>query len=89
MLTDEATIALWNTQGLPVDPVSIENGTILTSSQRYPLIVDPQLQGITWIKEKEKDNNLKCVRLGSKNIIREIELSIEMGYSALIENMGE
>jgi len=38
---------------------------------------------------KRKDNNLKCVRLGSKNIIREIELSIEMGYSALIENMGE
>jgi len=41
LLTDEATIALWNQQGLPVDPVSTENGTILTSSQRYPLIIDP------------------------------------------------
>jgi len=27
--------------------------------------------------------------LGSKNIVREIEMSIENGYSALIENMGE
>lgn len=89
LLTDEATIALWNQQGLPVDPVSVENGTILTSSQRYPLIIDPQLQGITWIKEKEKEHNLKCVRLGSKNIVREIELCIENGWSALIENMGE
>lgn len=41
LLTDEATIALWNQQGLPDDPVSVENGTILTSSQRYPLIIDP------------------------------------------------
>lgn len=32
---------------------------------------------------------MKCLRLGSKNIIRDMELSIEMGYSALIENMGE
>lgn len=43
---------------LPTDAVSIENGTILTNSERYSLIIDPQLQGITWIREKEKTNNL-------------------------------
>lgn len=47
------------------------------------------MQGITWIKEKEKANNLKSLRLGSKNINRDLELSIEQGYSALIENMDE
>lgn len=52
-------------------------------------MIDPQLQGITWIKEKEKENNLKNLRLGSKNINRDLELSIENGYSALIENMDE
>lgn len=41
MLTDEARIAQWNQQGLPTDIVSIENGTILTNSDRYPLMVDP------------------------------------------------
>ena len=30
-------------QGLPADPVSIENGAILTNSERYALMVDPQL----------------------------------------------
>ena len=40
-------------------------------------------------KEKEKENNLKNLRLGSKNINRDLELSIENGYSALIENMDE
>jgi hypothetical protein len=47
------------------------------------------LQGNVWIKEKEKANNLICVRLGSKNINRDIELSIERGNSVLIENMDE
>lgn len=41
LLTDEATIAGWNTNGLPPDIVSTENGAILTSSERYPLIIDP------------------------------------------------
>lgn len=52
-------------------------------------MVDPQLQGITWIKEKEKDHNLKILRLGSKHINRDLEISIENGYSVIIENMNE
>lgn len=43
ILSDEAQIASWNKDGLPSDAVSIENGTILTNSERYPLIIDPQL----------------------------------------------
>jgi dynein heavy chain len=43
VLTDEATIAGWNNFGLPPDRVSTENGAILTNSERYSLIIDPQL----------------------------------------------
>ena len=50
LLTDESTAAKWNKQTLPSDKVSIENGTILTNSERYPLMIDPQLQGISWIR---------------------------------------
>jgi len=89
ILSDEAQMATWNKDGLPSDAVSIENGTILTNSERYPLIIDPQLQGNVWIKEKEKKNKLVCVRLGSKNINRDIELAVERGNSVMIENMDE
>ena len=89
ILVDDATKAAWNNQGLPSDQVSIENGTILTNSERYTLMIDPQLQGITWIREKEKKNNLQVTRLGNKDIMNKLELAIESGWSVLIENMDE
>lgn len=89
ILSDEAQIALWNRDGLPSDVVSAENGTILTNSARYPLMIDPQLQGNVWIKRKEAENGLLCVRLGSKNINKDIELAVQNGKSVMIENMDE
>lgn len=44
ILTNEAEIVKWNTQGLPADPVSAENGAIVDNCARWPLIIDPQLQ---------------------------------------------
>jgi dynein heavy chain len=32
--------------------MSAENATVLTNSERWPLMIDPQLQGIKWIKNK-------------------------------------
>ena len=65
VLTDDADIATWNNEGLPSDRMSTENATILTNCQRWPLIIDPQLQGIRWIKNRY-ENNLKVVRLGQR-----------------------
>lgn len=52
LLTDDAQIAQWNNEGLPNDRMSSENATVLTNSERWPLMIDPQLQGIKWIKNK-------------------------------------
>jgi ATP-binding dynein motor region len=43
LLTDDAQIAAWNNEGLPSDRMSTENATILTNSQRWPLMIDPQV----------------------------------------------
>ena len=44
LLTDDTQIAKWNNEGLPNDRMSTENATILTNSDRWPLMIDPQVQ---------------------------------------------
>ncbi|VVC32244.1 Hypothetical protein CINCED_3A002285 [Cinara cedri] len=88
LLTDDAQIAAWNNEGLPNDRMSSENATILTKSDRWPLMVDPQLQGIKWIKNKY-GKSLKVIRLNYKNCVLDIENCVQNGNVLLIENIGE
>jgi len=43
LFSDDAQIAAWNNEGLPMDRMSTENATILQYSTRWPLMIDPQL----------------------------------------------
>jgi dynein heavy chain len=54
VLATDADVANWMNDGLPADRVSIENGAIVTSSKRWPLLIDPQLQGIKWLRRREE-----------------------------------
>lgn len=88
LLTDDTTIALWQNEGLPSDRMSIENATILSNSVRWPLMIDPQLQGVKWIKQKYGDD-LRVIRLGQKGYLDIIEEALTKGRTVLIENIGE
>ena len=72
LLVDDATIAGWNNEGLPSDAMSTENATILTQSIKWPLMIDPQLQGIKWIKNRY-GKDLHIIRLGQKNFMDIVE----------------
>ncbi|XP_054832302.1 dynein axonemal heavy chain 9-like [Eublepharis macularius] len=88
MLTDDADIAAWQNEGLPADRMSTENATILTNCERWPLMVDPQLQGIKWIKTKYGER-LRVTRIGQKGYLDTIEQALAAGEVVLIENLEE
>uniref|UniRef100_A0A8B9TAI3 Dynein heavy chain 9, axonemal n=1 Tax=Anas platyrhynchos TaxID=8839 RepID=A0A8B9TAI3_ANAPL len=88
MLTDDADIAAWQNEGLPADRMSTENATILTNCERWPLMVDPQLQGIKWIKNKYGED-LRVIRIGQKGYLDTMERALAAGEQVLIENLEE
>ena len=41
ILTTEAMKANWKNEGLPADPMSLENASVICSCSRWPLVIDP------------------------------------------------
>ena len=52
LLTSEAKVAAMQNEGLPADRISTENGAITVASKRWPLLIDPQLQAIKWLRTR-------------------------------------
>lgn len=48
------TIQQWTLEGLPQESFAIENAIIMDNSSRWPLMIDPQMQGYNWIRGKYK-----------------------------------
>eukprot|EP00826_Nyctotherus_ovalis_P045626 TRINITY_DN5070_c0_g2_i2.p1 TRINITY_DN5070_c0_g2~~TRINITY_DN5070_c0_g2_i2.p1 ORF type:complete len:515 (+),score=205.16 TRINITY_DN5070_c0_g2_i2:228-1772(+) len=91
-IVTEGDIAKWKNQKLPSDQVSYENVAILTSCTRWPLIIDPQKQGIEWLINKAEDEKYEMPKIqvpGTKNWNKEVVRCIRDGLTLMIENAGE
>jgi len=90
-LVDIGTIGDWNLEGLPTDPLSIQNGILVTRSSRYPLLVDPQGQAITWLKNKEakKVPREPVTALSNPKLKDQVEFCMSEGKALIIVGVEE
>jgi dynein heavy chain len=79
----------WHIDGLPTDNLSIDNGTMISNSRRWPLMIDPQGQANKWVKNMEKSNKLAVTKLTDATYMRTLENGIQFGNPVLIENVQE
>ncbi|XP_069482525.1 dynein axonemal heavy chain 6 [Ambystoma mexicanum] len=89
ILGDAYEIRQWNTDGLPRDLVSTENGILVTRGRRWPLMIDPQDQANRWIRNKESKNGLKVIKLTDSGFLRTLENAIRLGMPVLLEELKE
>lgn len=88
-LGEPLLIRTWNIFGLPADNFSVENGIIIYSATRWPLMIDPQGQANKWIKMMEKENKMSIIKLSNENYMSTIQTAIEHGLPVLLENVQE
>ena len=88
-LVDDGTIAEWNSQGLPKDDLSIQNALLITSASRYPLLIDPQGQALTWLKKREAPDLpvFGTTTLSNPRIRDQLEFCMEAGKPLIIEGV--
>ncbi|VVC32081.1 Dynein heavy chain, domain-2,Dynein heavy chain domain,Dynein heavy chain, domain-1,Dynein heavy chain, P- [Cinara cedri] len=89
-LISEKLLNNWNLNGLPCDEYSIQNGILITQSNRFPLCIDPHNQGFNWIKYHENNNSLKILSFADFDYRIHLKSAIQYGQSVLFidfENM--
>ncbi|KAM0726763.1 Dynein axonemal heavy chain 10 [Formica fusca] len=88
-LSDDVEISTWNSEGLPPDELSVQNGILTTKATRFPLCIDPQQQALNWIKKREKKKNLKILSFTDADFLKQVELAIKYGLPVLLQDVDE
>ncbi|XP_037937177.1 dynein heavy chain 6, axonemal [Teleopsis dalmanni] len=89
ILGDAYEMRTWTMAGLPKDNISVENGLYATRALRWPLMIDPQEQANRWIRNMEKPNNLKVIKMTDGSLLRVVENCIRQGLPVLLEDIDE
>ena len=87
ILADPVVVRQWNIDGLPADNFSIENGIIMTSTKRWPLMIDPQGQANRFIKLSQAKAQVKTCKASdaAKRVQQTLEMCIRLGSPLLLE----
>ncbi|KAF5398986.1 hypothetical protein PHET_07645 [Paragonimus heterotremus] len=78
----------WALQGLPMDEHSIQNAIITTNAHRYPLLIDPQAQGRSWLNSLYS-KSIMITSFTDRTFASQLEDALNFGMPFLIEHVTE
>ena len=87
MLASDSDVARWQNEGLAADRNSLENAAIVSECSRWPLLIDPQLQGARWIEKHF--TKMKQITLNTRNWMRIVKEGVQFGYTVYLHSILE
>ncbi|KAH9599603.1 Dynein heavy chain [Trypanosoma melophagium] len=88
-LVDETTIADWQLEGLPADDHSVQNAIMITTSAKFPLMIDPQGQALNWIRKRTERMQGKLCQLSDRTFVMNLQEQLDKGLPLIVENVPE
>lgn len=78
---------LWQSEGLPGDQLSLENGVILDHAIRFPLVIDPAGTAINFLMKKLEKDKIQKTSFLDKAFIKTLAGAVRFGTALLVENV--
>lgn len=77
----------WQSEGLPADNLSIENGVILDHAIRFPLVIDPSGQAISFLLNHHRGGKIQTTSFLDKAFTKTLAGAVRFGTTLLVENV--
>jgi dynein heavy chain 1, cytosolic len=78
---------LWQSEGLPSDTLSLENGVILDHAVRFPLVIDPSGNAIQFLMQKHEQDKIQKTSFLDKAFVKTLAGAVRFGTALLVENV--
>ncbi|KAI9980319.1 hypothetical protein PInf_026448 [Phytophthora infestans] len=88
-LADAGSVSDWKLQGLPSDPLSIQTGMLVARAPRFPLLIDPQGQALSWVlrREAERLPTMGVVSVSSPKLREILEHCVGEGKALILDGV--
>jgi dynein heavy chain 1, cytosolic len=77
----------WQSEGLPSDKLSLENGVIIDRGIRFPLVIDPSGQAIAFLMNHYKEEKIQTTSFLDKAFTKTLAGAVRFGTALLVENV--
>lgn len=75
---------LWQQEGLPSDDLCVENAIIMSRYNRYPLIIDPSDQALTYIMNHFRQRKIQKTSFADPDFLSRISEGLQYGVPVLV-----
>ena len=85
--TGKDRVTWTQTEGLPSDKLSMENGVILDHAVRFPLVIDPSGNAIQFLMKKHEKDKIQKTSFLDKAFTKTLAAAVRFGTALLVENV--